>query len=113
MQRAMLTLSELLARQTPIRIVSRRKARVVNGQTSPERPRSGWGRIRYDRIHCAVDRYTDPSGSKAVADMGSDSCFIESRIVSAGCDSEASLMTLSSPVRAVMGWVGSNHKNFW
>src|ERR1700719_4067397 len=105
MQRLMLALSELLAPQTPIRIVSRRKARVVNGQTSPERPRSGWGRIRYDRIHCAVERYTDKrSGPTAAADVVSDSCFIESRIVSAGCGLENSLMTPFSPVRAVMGW---------
>src|ERR1700688_1405197 len=77
----MVAVSELLARDTPIRMVSRGKACVGKGKTWPERPRYGRGRIRYDRIHCAMHRYTDrTSGSPASVAPASESSFIESRV---------------------------------
>src|SRR6266849_9796500 len=89
MQRLMLAISQLRTHETPIRMVSRRNACVVNGQTSPERPRSECGRIRYDRIHCAVDKYTErSSGSTAEAVALSENCFIESSTVLGRCRSE-------------------------
>src|SRR5262249_28322048 len=74
----MLESSDTVEEQTPIRIVSKREAWVVNGHTGPERPSSGSPRIRNVTIHWAIDRQTArDSGVSSKLESLSESCFSE------------------------------------